>query len=289
MSESGHPPYPPHNPYSQQSSEDTYRSQPPRDADATQPIGPLPTPPPRNRLGAITFGVVVLGALLAVFPATAALGVLLCLFAIVPAIFAFRRVRKGTASNRGRSLAALVLAPVFFIVAVSVVGATAPQPTITSAGATTPTQGSAGTPALQQSPASTAAPAPGPDLSPAPAAPPAAVLAPVLSPAPAPAPAPAPPRPPVAAPAPARIAAPVSAPAAAPAPARAPRPPAPVAAPSCDEATHYVNSSDKCVTRPVSAPAAPVGATAKCKDGTYSFSQHRQGTCSGHSGVAAWL
>nr|WP_273944661.1 DUF3761 domain-containing protein [Kutzneria chonburiensis] len=34
---------------------------------------------------------------------------------------------------------------------------------------------------------------------------------------------------------------------------------------------------------------SPAGATAKCKDGTYSFSQHRSGTCSGHGGVAVWL
>jgi hypothetical protein len=33
----------------------------------------------------------------------------------------------------------------------------------------------------------------------------------------------------------------------------------------------------------------PVGATAQCRDGTYSFSQHRQGTCSHHGGVARWL
>ena len=31
------------------------------------------------------------------------------------------------------------------------------------------------------------------------------------------------------------------------------------------------------------------GATARCKDGTYSHSQHRSGTCSGHGGVAEWL
>jgi len=31
------------------------------------------------------------------------------------------------------------------------------------------------------------------------------------------------------------------------------------------------------------------GATAKCKDGSYSHSQHRSGTCSGHGGVAEWL
>jgi hypothetical protein len=33
----------------------------------------------------------------------------------------------------------------------------------------------------------------------------------------------------------------------------------------------------------------PEGATARCRDGTYSFSQHRRGTCSRHGGIAAWL
>ncbi len=33
----------------------------------------------------------------------------------------------------------------------------------------------------------------------------------------------------------------------------------------------------------------PAGASARCKDGTYSFSQNRRGTCSGHGGVAQWL
>ena len=33
----------------------------------------------------------------------------------------------------------------------------------------------------------------------------------------------------------------------------------------------------------------PTGATAKCKDGTYSKSQHHSGTCSSHGGVAQWL
>src|SRR5215813_3853660 len=33
----------------------------------------------------------------------------------------------------------------------------------------------------------------------------------------------------------------------------------------------------------------PVGATAKCRDGTYTFSQSRRGTCSHHGGVAQWL
>jgi len=33
----------------------------------------------------------------------------------------------------------------------------------------------------------------------------------------------------------------------------------------------------------------PAGASAKCRDGTYSFSQHRSGTCSHHGGVSSWL
>jgi Protein of unknown function (DUF3761) len=37
------------------------------------------------------------------------------------------------------------------------------------------------------------------------------------------------------------------------------------------------------------AVSTPAGATARCRDGTYSFSQHHSGTCSHHGGVAAWL
>lgn len=37
------------------------------------------------------------------------------------------------------------------------------------------------------------------------------------------------------------------------------------------------------------ASSPPPGATALCRDGTYSFSQHRSGTCSYHGGVARWL
>jgi len=39
------------------------------------------------------------------------------------------------------------------------------------------------------------------------------------------------------------------------------------------------------VTRPAGAPA---NATAKCRDGTFSASQHHSGTCSHHGGVAEW-
>src|SRR5438552_4738815 len=35
--------------------------------------------------------------------------------------------------------------------------------------------------------------------------------------------------------------------------------------------------------------APPPGATTQCRDGTYSYSQHRSGTCSYHGGVAVWL
>ncbi|HZR91001.1 MAG TPA: DUF3761 domain-containing protein [Gaiellaceae bacterium] len=42
-------------------------------------------------------------------------------------------------------------------------------------------------------------------------------------------------------------------------------------------------------TTAVSAASPPPGATARCRDGSYSFSQHRSGTCSHHGGVAAWL
>lgn len=51
----------------------------------------------------------------------------------------------------------------------------------------------------------------------------------------------------------------------------------------------YTNSSGNEVCSPYSSPdGPPAGATARCKDGTYSFSEHRQGTCSGHGGVAEW-
>lgn len=33
----------------------------------------------------------------------------------------------------------------------------------------------------------------------------------------------------------------------------------------------------------------PQEATARCRDGDWSFSQHRQGTCSRHGGVGCWI
>ncbi|MFL6726012.1 MAG: DUF3761 domain-containing protein [Sphingomicrobium sp.] len=57
---------------------------------------------------------------------------------------------------------------------------------------------------------------------------------------------------------------------------------------TCDDDS-YVSSDGDCVHRPVAAATAPASASAQCNDGTYSFSEHRSGTCSHHGGVAEWL
>ena len=49
---------------------------------------------------------------------------------------------------------------------------------------------------------------------------------------------------------------------------------------------YYKNVDGTCVHSPSSSPQ---GATAICGDGTYSYSLHRQGTCSHHRGVDEWL
>lgn len=53
---------------------------------------------------------------------------------------------------------------------------------------------------------------------------------------------------------------------------------------------YYTNSSGDTVHSPAysSDGSVPDGATAQCYDGTYSFSQHRSGTCSYHGGVSTW-
>lgn len=51
---------------------------------------------------------------------------------------------------------------------------------------------------------------------------------------------------------------------------------------------YYTNVSGHSVHRPMYAAHRPAGASAQCRDGTYSFSEHRQGTCSHHGGVASW-
>jgi hypothetical protein len=54
---------------------------------------------------------------------------------------------------------------------------------------------------------------------------------------------------------------------------------------------HYTNKSGQSVHSPAHTKSgkAPQGATAQCRDGSYSFSRHRSGTCSGHGGVGNWL
>ncbi len=57
----------------------------------------------------------------------------------------------------------------------------------------------------------------------------------------------------------------------------------------CTNNGTYVNSKGETVKRPENCSAAPQGATAQCRDGSYSFSRSRRGTCSHHGGVAKWL
>ena len=52
---------------------------------------------------------------------------------------------------------------------------------------------------------------------------------------------------------------------------------------------YYTNSSGNRVHTPVHARSAPAGATAKCGDGTYSFSASHSGTCSHHGGISSRL
>jgi len=53
--------------------------------------------------------------------------------------------------------------------------------------------------------------------------------------------------------------------------------------------TYYSNSYSETVQSPTRYTGKPSGATAICRDGTYSFSHNRRGTCSRHGGVKSWL
>ena len=57
------------------------------------------------------------------------------------------------------------------------------------------------------------------------------------------------------------------------------------------EGAGYTNSKGNKVRSPMRTAdnQPPAGASAQCRDGTYSFSQSRRGTCSHHGGVARWL
>ena len=58
-----------------------------------------------------------------------------------------------------------------------------------------------------------------------------------------------------------------------------------------DPGQGYINSKGQWIPSPAQTidGQAPDGATARCRDGSYSFSQSRRGTCSWHGGVGEWL
>jgi hypothetical protein len=67
--------------------------------------------------------------------------------------------------------------------------------------------------------------------------------------------------------------------------------PKPVQSNNLSNDNYYTNTAGNTVHSPAYSEnnSIPVGATAKCRDGTYSFSQSRRGTCSHHGGVASWF
>ena len=77
--------------------------------------------------------------------------------------------------------------------------------------------------------------------------------------------------------------------AATPAPAPAPAPAPPPASTTTKTTTAHTTTSSSTGGSGKSENNDPTGATAKCKDGMYSHSAHRTGTCSRHGGVAQWL
>ncbi len=82
-----------------------------------------------------------------------------------------------------------------------------------------------------------------------------------------------------------------------PAPSRASAPAAASAAsaastsPRLIESGHYRNVDGAVVHSPAHTEggAPPAGASAQCRDGSYSFSLHHRGTCSHHGGVNRWF
>lgn len=58
--------------------------------------------------------------------------------------------------------------------------------------------------------------------------------------------------------------------------------------PSLSNNNYYTNSYGNTVHSPAYSNSRPSAASAQCRDGTYSFSQHRSGTCSHHGGVSTW-
>lgn len=65
--------------------------------------------------------------------------------------------------------------------------------------------------------------------------------------------------------------------------------PAPETQSGLSNDNYHTNTAGNQVHSPAYSESIPAGASAKCRDGTYSFSQSRSGTCSHHGGVAGWL
>lgn len=53
---------------------------------------------------------------------------------------------------------------------------------------------------------------------------------------------------------------------------------------------HYANRAGQIVHSPSKSNSGkvPAGASAQCRDGSYSFSRSARGTCSHHGGVSTW-
>ena len=62
-----------------------------------------------------------------------------------------------------------------------------------------------------------------------------------------------------------------------------------VASRSYGNGEYYTAVSGHQGHRPMQASNRPAGATARCRDETWSFSENNRGTCSHHGGVASWL
>lgn len=65
--------------------------------------------------------------------------------------------------------------------------------------------------------------------------------------------------------------------------------PPPRPAPAPPSPACYRNINGDCISLPGDFPYPPTGANALCRDGTYSFSDHRRGSCARHGGVYSWL
>lgn len=52
---------------------------------------------------------------------------------------------------------------------------------------------------------------------------------------------------------------------------------------------YYTSRNGDEVHRPIFEDRRPRGATAHCRDGSWSFSENHRGTCSHHGGVGRWL